>query len=80
MIPRSNLKSSILTAFKAMLLLNGAFAEEESILDQAYVTSACDPSWCFDNQSVIGPGFKSWWYDDSDSNGDKSNEIQIDFG
>ena len=68
------LKTFFTTACKAMLL-RLVHAEEESILDQATVTSSCNQ--CSDEQMVIGPGFKSKWYDNTNGNGDHSKEIMI---
>ena len=68
-------RTSLITALKAVLLLQSVRAEEESILDTATVTSPCHSNHCVNNQMVIGPGFKSRWYDTSNPNGDQSNEI-----
>ena len=68
-------RTSLITALKAVLLLKSVRAEEESILDTATVTSTCYSLWCVNEQLAIGPGFKSYWFDLSNPNGDQSNEI-----
>ena len=54
-----------------------AVAEEESILDQATVLTPARSD--VDNQSIIERGFKSWFFDNEDDNGDGSKEVLIDF-
>ena len=63
-------KTPLITALKAILLFKSVQAEEESILDAATVTSACDDINCGDEQLVIGPGFKSRWLQYDNPNGD----------
>ena len=65
-------RTFLITAIKAILLLNSVHAEEESILNTAIVTSDCDAAICKDEQLVIGPSFKSRWFSLSNLNGDLS--------